>query len=204
MLSGALSPPANSLRKYSPHPCLWGDDQAPTLGHSRARTRTQTPRFPHCTAALPWTRGQAHLLLLAISSLCLSIVSIKSINWGQSQAEPVRAQSLLTPHGWQERRPTSTEAAGHQGAEPHPRRGRPRGKSTHPAERHQNKRLPLGPRYWLLGEAPELRGREGGHGMGAEGGSLSTQLGRGKALRSEAASSLPAWTSLPGGAAPPC
>ena len=123
MLSGTLNPPANSLRKYSPHPCLWGDDQAHTLGHSKARTRTRTPRFPHCTAALPWTRGQAHLLLLAISSLCLSIVSIKSINWGQSQAEPVRARSLLTPHGWQERKPTSTEAAGHQGAEPHPRRG---------------------------------------------------------------------------------
>ena len=82
--------------------------------------------------------------------------------------------------------------------------GRPRGKSIHPAERHQNKKLPLGPRYWLLGEAPEFRGREGGHGMGAEGGSLSTQPGWGEALRSEAASSLPAWTSLPGGAAPPC
>lgn len=123
MLSGASKPPANSLRKYSPHPCLWGEDQAHTLGHSKARARTQTPRFPHCTAALPWTRGQAHLLLLAISSLCLSIVSIKSRNWGQSQAEPVRAQSLLMPHCWQERRPTFTEAAGHQGAEPHPRRG---------------------------------------------------------------------------------
>lgn len=68
------------------------------LGHSKARARTQTPRFPHCTAALPWTRGQAHLLLLAISSLCLSIVSIKSRNWGQSQAEPIRAQSPEPAH----------------------------------------------------------------------------------------------------------
>ena len=123
VFSGASNPPANSLRKHSLHPCPWGEDQVHTFGHSKARARTWTPRFPHCTAALPWTQGQAHLLLLAISSLCLSIVSIKSRNWGQSQAEPIRAQSLLTPHGWQERRPTFTEAAGHQGAEPHPRRG---------------------------------------------------------------------------------
>lgn len=64
------------------------------LGHSKARARTQTPRFPHCTAASPWTWGQAHLLLLAISSLCSSIVSIKSRNWG---TEPGRAHQSPEP-----------------------------------------------------------------------------------------------------------
>lgn len=55
VLSGASNPPANSLRKHSLHSCPWGEDQVHTLGHSKARARTWTPRFPHCTAALPWT-----------------------------------------------------------------------------------------------------------------------------------------------------
>lgn len=43
----------------------------------------------------PWASqlSPAHLLLLAISSRCLSMVSIKSRNWGQRRQSPVRART---------------------------------------------------------------------------------------------------------------
>lgn len=42
--------------------------------------------------------GCAHLLLLAISSRCLSMVSIKSRNWGQREPEPCQGQEPACSH----------------------------------------------------------------------------------------------------------
>lgn len=90
-----------------------GRSQVSSEVTSKARARIQTvrtPTEPQLCLLQPW--GWAHLLLLAISSRCLSIVSIKSRNWGQSQTALSGPGACLLPPVRQKGQQTPTEAAG--------------------------------------------------------------------------------------------
>lgn len=67
------------------HHLIDGQVTRPRVSHPTRPEPGPKPQAPQLGRS-PWSC--AHLLLLAISFRCLSIVSIKSRNWGQSQPEP--------------------------------------------------------------------------------------------------------------------
>lgn len=75
--------------------------------------RGPNPGRPRYTAALP---GPAHVLLLAISCLCLSIVSIRSRNWAQSRPEPRQGPEPACSPGKEGSHLTGPEQGGRGGA----------------------------------------------------------------------------------------
>lgn len=201
----------------TPHNLVHGQATRLTSGHSKARVRTRSPGTPSAPPPCPLALGPHSLAgpdhLFSLSVDRLHQVQKLGTKPARARSGP-RARPLPTVSGQEGRHPLrqqDTKGLGLIQRESGSHAGRPRGEAhlpAHPARGHQNKRLPPRPGYWLLGEAPGPRRKEQGHGTGAEGGPLSIQPGRGwsrgEALQSEAALSSPVWTSLPGGAAPPC
>ena len=185
---GAAPRPAASFPRGARHPLVGG--QVPRIQVSGAPGELRS-------------RGCAHLLLLAISFRCFSIVSIKSRNWrGQSQPEPCQdlepARSLWSSRKESRRPPKQQNRKAlasskgrlgllHRGSLP----ARP------PDRGGQAKRLPLGPKCWPPWGSAGVREKERQPWHGDQGELCPCSWG--EALRNS-----PAWISLPGGAAPPC
>lgn len=83
-LGAAPNQPASSASTC--YHLIDGQVTRPRVSHPTRPEPGPKPQAPQLGCS-PWPWGCAHLLLLAISFRCLSIVSIKSRNWGQSQSE---------------------------------------------------------------------------------------------------------------------